>query len=363
MLPAIRHRLGLPSPPSATARPRWFLFPFELYTLGVLAASFVYLRGSGLRFDWVTLEYTLGPMLRRLPASLALGIGLQLTFHLLARRSWRDYLGRVLSLPWLLLWLRIYAACLLWNYIYFWLKVYVPLLNGQLWDHQLWELDATLHLGVSPSVFLVEALKGSWALSWLDRWYGVWITTIYGAVCFFSADPRDDVRRSFTLACVALWTTGAVLYVAVPALGPIYVFTELWAPLRSQLPSADAGQAVLWENYQKLLALRQSGIWTSFNPTRGIAAMPSLHVGGHFLLALWSRRTLGRPFALACGIATLLTFLGSLATGWHYAIDGYVAILLAWLATRLALVLEPVATPPAGGSAPPVAASPAESAV
>ena len=64
---------------------------------------------------------------------------------------------------------------------------------------------------------------------------------------------------------------------------------------------------------------------------------PSLHVGVHWMLMLWMRRY-ARPLFLPAVIATFLTFLGSIATGWHYAIDGYVGIALGqlcyWVAVR-----------------------------
>jgi len=35
-------------------------------------------------------------------------------------------------------------------------------------------------------------------------------------------------------------------------------------------------------------------------------------------------------------------FFGSLATGWHYAVDGYAGALLAWAAVAIADRFEPV---------------------
>ena len=57
-----------------------------------------------------------------------------------------------------------------------------------------------------------------------------------------------------------------------------------------------------------------------------------------------------RRLFLPLALATALTFLGSLATGWHYAVDGYAGMLLAWVAVRIADRVEG-APPPA---APPV---------
>jgi PAP2 superfamily len=328
-------------PPAAEApEPPTLLYPFETYTLLMLAVAVLFLRSQGLPLGWLSVKYLLAPMIRRLPQPLLIGVGLQALYHLLRRRSLKAYLRTVFTWPWLVLWLRIWFACMLWNYVYFWLKVYVPLVNPQLWDAQLWHFDALLHAGVSPSQFLVEATGSSWLVPALDRWYGLWIQTVIWTLSFFTAAPDPALRRSFMLACVAMWTVGAWIYVALPALGPIYAYPEVWQGLSGRMPGAEGGQALLWDNYRKLLRIRQSGLLGPFNPTRGIAAMPSLHVGAHWLFALWSRRA-ARPLLAFFAVATLLTFLASVLTGWHYAVDGYVALLLAWGSFRFAGWAEP----------------------
>ena len=124
--------------------------------------------------------------------------------------------------------------------------------------------------------------------------------------------------------------------VALPALGPIYAYNEIFQDIIPELPKAEAGHRMLWDNYQTVMAGR-TGSLKQFNPTRGIAALPSLHVGAHWLLMLWCRRFV-RPLFAPALIAVLLTFFGSIVTGWHYAIDGYVGVGLAqlsyWTAVR-----------------------------
>ena len=118
-------------------------------------------------------------------------------------------------------------------------------------------------------------------------------------------------------------------YRLLPALGPCYTTPDVWTGIADRIPHARGGQAQLWENYLRMLAGR-TGPLRQFNPTRGIGAMPSVHVAAHALFALWARersRILGRiGFFL-----TALTFVGSVVTGWHYAIDAYAGLLLAIL--------------------------------
>ena len=65
--------------------------------------------------------------------------------------------------------------------------------------------------------------------------------------------------------------------------------------------------------------------------------MPSLHVGAQAFLAIWAARR-SKRLARTLWALTAVTVLGSLVTGWHYAIDGYAGLALAgaiaWLFGR-----------------------------
>jgi hypothetical protein len=223
--------------------------------------------------------------------------------------------------------------------------------NPSLWDEALWRLDRVLHLGFQPSVFWTALLDGTPFVPALSTWYGWWITTMMFGLGFFCAMPDGALRRRFMLSTVLLWLVGAWIYTALPAVGPIYVHPEAWQGLESEMPSARAAQAKLWVNYQAMLGGRTAPL-SRFNPTRGVAALPSLHVGGHWLLMLWARRAAPALF-LPSLAATVLTFVGSVVTGWHYAVDGYAGVLLAqgayWAAWRWEGAAEgrgaPVANP------------------
>ncbi len=323
----------------AALRPQLAVHPFEAYTWVMLAAAVAFLRAQGLRIDWQTVAYLLAPMVRSLPRTLLLGLALYAGYSLLSGQGLVPYLRRALTPGWLALWLRLWLACMLVTYTYFWLKVTIPLINPRLWDQALWRLDVALHGGLSPSVFVLELVQGTVLMPLLDQWYGAWITSVFLALSFYAAFPDDLFRRRFLLSCALMWTLGAWIYLGLPALGPVYVRPELWQEAREAMPLAAAGQEALAANYQKILAGR-SGQLYQFNPTRGIAALPSLHVAAHFLFALWSRRS-ARPLYVPWLLATFLTLIGSVLTGWHYAVDGYLGLLLAYVSYRGARWLEP----------------------
>jgi hypothetical protein len=332
----------VPTPSSRRSR-RWAaalrLHPFELYTYGMMLAVILFLRASGFRMGSQALAWTLPPMLANLPRALAIGLVLHAVGFLVTRSSPRPWLRAVLTLPSALLWLRVWLAVMAMTFTYTWLKVCVPLLRTTLLDAELWKLDRWLHFGFSPSIFAVELLGGTALLPLLDRWYGFWLTSVLGALAYFLLAAEPHRRRRFVLACALLWTLGAGLYLALPALGPCYANPEVFRSIESEIPRSDYVQRLLWANYTTLVAGRD-GTLTRFSPYLGVAALPSLHVGAHWLFAIWSWRHARRLF-LPFALATLLTLLGSVATGWHYALDGYAGMLLAWGAVRLAERWEP----------------------
>jgi hypothetical protein len=315
------------------------LYSFEIVTLVAVVAAVVFLRAEGLRIDGSTIAYTIPPVLKPTGFALLCGIPLQLLYRALTRQPLRAYLRQVFTPRWLLLWARLWLAYIWISYQYLWLKVSIPLVNHHLHDAALWRLDQLFHLGISPSLFATHLFAGSPLLGLLDRWYGWWLITVFYGVAFFSASDDELFRRRFMLSSVLIWSLGPWLYTAVPALGPCYADPQTFAAVRVEMPRAAAAQDMLRENYERVLAGREGGALRQFNPTRGVASFPSLHVGLHFLLALWAWRE-ARPMRVLWVIATGLTFVGSVVSGWHYAIDGYAGAILAWAAYRLALRVE-----------------------
>ena len=296
---------------SLAKRPR----PFEVAVLMVLVTAVVSLRIVGLRLDWQGARYTFVPFLRAAPMILGMGFVLQLLYKALLSwatgKRWqlvRDYLRSLRNPGWWLMWARLFVAYMLVTYVYFWVKVSVPLLNHSLWDAQVATADRLMHLGLSPNIFAVELVAGTPLPRILDVWYGFWIQTVMAAIAFFAASSHSRLRSSFMLSCVLLWSLGAVFYLAFPTLGPCYTTPEDYAAVAAELPRAARGQAVLWENYELMVAGRE-GILRQFNPTRGIGALPSLHVAAHVLFALWSARV-ARPLLLFWCVASTLTLLG-----------------------------------------------------
>jgi hypothetical protein len=332
-------------------RPR----PFETVTVLASVATLLYLRALGLDYGWNTIRYSFPSLLGMLPVLLVQGVVLQAIATRLLGRPTRGYLAALAAPAWWSLWARLWIVSSVQAYTYMWLKVSVPLLRVELYDVELWHLDRWLHFGVSPTVFAIELVAGTPFAGWIDRLYGWWVPSVPLILSYFYAASRADLRRNLVFAGTVLWIGGAWLYLAMPAAGPCYASPDVLEPIREAMPRAMETQAGLWHNYLTMVRSR-GALLESFSPLYGVAAMPSLHVAAYAMFAFWARRHARRwlwPFVAG----TAVIFFGSLATGWHYAVDGYAGVGLAWVAVVVADRLEPVAPEEATAAPPPPADS------
>lgn len=195
------------------------------------------------------------------------------------------------------------------------------------WVHGGWPAYAWIEPILTPSV--LRALDTAYIL-----WFLVMLAALIGCAWSVPSSRRLQALLAFTLAWVLIGTGAAALFGSV---GPCYVghlvngpnpYALRLARLQGAALVAPALQADLWANLQ-------AGEW---RPYSGVSAMPSMHVAVATWVALWlwpSR--LGRCFGL---VFLAVTQVASVALAWHYAIDGYVAIVLTlgvwWMCGHLA---------------------------
>ena len=226
---------------------------------------------------------------------------------------------------------RFLVAMALTSYAYSWLKVAVPLLRPDvLFDPALFRLETALHLGVNPGRFLQGLFPYPVLWHALDHYYGAFILTVLVGLGWFGATLSLRERARFAAGFSFLWILGSWFYVAVPSLGPCYVLKDDYAEVRAAMPMQSATMDLLFAHYGRVRALPRHPEGAEISPYLGIAAMPSLHVGAQAFLMLFARRR-SRPLFLLFALLTGLTFFTAVLSGWHYAVDGYAALLLAWL--------------------------------
>jgi hypothetical protein len=206
-------------------------------------------------------------------------------------------------------------------------KEAIPHLRGGfVWDERLAAADAWIHGGVTPDRYLGWLLDSPALLRAVDFFYLeiFWVGCV--AALLWWGWQRDPRRGQFFAAFALIWLLlGAVCATIFASAGPCYyalvtgrdTYAPLMESLHRQPLAATMIQDLLWRNYQG----EPTGV------VEGISAFPSIHVAMPALFA-WSARGVWRwPAWMFCG----LVLLGSVALGWHYALDGYAAVAGAWL--------------------------------
>jgi len=213
-------------------------------------------------------------------------------------------------------------------------------------DASLAHLDRTLH-GADPWRLLQPWLGHPAITVVLDRLYALWLPLLVPAIAWFCWYPERAERRRFLLAVSLTWIGLAIiLALALPSAGPCYYSSVTgdggpFGDLMAYLGRVNATSGLAALGLQRWLWWAQES--GAAIPYASIAAMPSLHVAFPVLctLAAWQR---SRWFAVAWGVFAILTWLGSIHLGWHYAIDGEVAALAVvgiWAATGRYSTLKP----------------------
>lgn len=224
--------------------------------------------------------------------------------------------------------LRSLAALLVILIPYTNLKCRLLLFHSRLFDAVFARLDNLLHMG------------GGDFVAWVASWHAPTATFAAYLVYFFAwaalalplavalarqamgMEQRDWVRQTLAALGIA-YLAGVLLYLALPSLGPALVHRERYSGL--------AGTGVFTMQGQMLEALRH----IVQNPTApaipffGLAAFPSLHLATSSLGIILAWRT-WRPLLVLLVPWNLAIAASAIYFGWHYVVDFYPALLLAW---------------------------------
>ncbi|MGB3626596.1 MAG: phosphatase PAP2 family protein [Henriciella sp.] len=200
------------------------------------------------------------------------------------------------------------------------------------------DLDAFIH-GVDPWVVAHAIWPESWSglmfAAYSHIWFAYWVATPIFVVLWA---PPQLVKRYLWSMLMVFAVCGSVLALFYSSVGPIF-YREIWGDgrfdaLTGRLAELDgmrgtlAYAGYLLESYQSNEAVFGTGI----------SAIPSMHVAVVTLNALLFGTLSRWAGALAWAFAALILF-GSVYTGWHYAIDGYMSIFAVatiWFAVRRA---------------------------
>jgi len=211
------------------------------------------------------------------------------------------------------------------------IKRMIPVVQPFAWDPILAEVDRWLHGGVAPWEWLQPIVGYPSVTVAISIIYSLpWFVLVL-LMQFWHTFTLDRRRLRFLITYVLCWAVqGNVIATALSSAGPIYygrLFSgpDPFAPLVEYLSSV--AQTHVLPSY-----LAQEYLWNSYQQDflrlgSGISAMPSLHIAMGLLLVL-STWHLHRAVRVATLSFLIVLQIGAVHLGWHYAIDGYVALIL-----------------------------------
>jgi PAP2 superfamily len=209
------------------------------------------------------------------------------------------------------------------------------------YDELFARIDKALFLGTDPWRITHALFSQPWMTHLIDAAYHMWFLpmAIGLMICAYLPRATFKLRTQYIFSYIFVWIgIGSVMAYLLPSAGPCFYndyvgFSDSYGALMHRLQEID-GQ-------NTLAALKNQGhLRESFGqhdllPGAGISAMPSVHNGLAALFALAAMQ-FSRPLGACLWAYTALIWLGSIHLGWHYAIDGIVAIAMTCAFWRVA---------------------------
>ncbi len=214
------------------------------------------------------------------------------------------------------------------------LKTAIPTIHPFAYDELFMEMDVWLHFGTAPWEWLQPLLGHPLITSIISFFYNLWLPLMYLFLWWHVLSAKSPkLRMQYLYSFIFAWSLlGGLAAVLLSSAGPVYYehFVDGVNPYAALLsyhqvaaevfPNwALTAQAYLWENFTS----NTDGIGA------GISAMPSLHVSVAFLMALTAWRT-SRIFGAVMYAYLGMILIGSVHLAWHYAVDGYLSLILTY---------------------------------
>jgi hypothetical protein len=216
-------------------------------------------------------------------------------------------------------------------------KRLIPFVHPFAWDQTFEHWDYVLHFNHLPWQLLQPILGHPAITEFLCDIYGLWFTVL-AAIIIWQANTKEYFyRMQFFLTFLLSWIilgTGMAFYFS--SAGPCYFhfycpdIPDPYIPLMSYLYQA-ASPWVIDIQYSLLTHLETNTLVLG----GGVSAMPSMHLAMATLCFLICSKH-NKWLAILTFIFLILVLIASIHLAWHYAVDGYFAIIftsLIWYCT------------------------------
>ena len=221
------------------------------------------------------------------------------------------------------------------------LKSLIPRMNDYSWDPVFIAWDRAIFFGNDAWQVLQPLIGFPIVTAFIALSYHIWILLLFPGVIYFALyrAPSREVKRRFFVSYAMAWSIiGGLMATLLASVGPAFagplVGIDTFAAQMDYLRAANEEYPIMVLSVQELLLERfyldERGLGS------GITAMPSMHCAIAALYWLAMRhvsKTAGRWFF---GFFVLI-WIGSVHTGYHYAVDGLVsliAITVIWWASK-----------------------------
>jgi len=209
-------------------------------------------------------------------------------------------------------------------------KSAIPYVNPFHFDPLFIRLDIAIHGDHAWKV--VQRFAGFPIITFLIAGcYHLWILFLYAGVPLVAGFvERPDLRRQFLITYTFCWIfIGTLLAMSLSSAGPCFLEyfygDHTFRPLMDYLHHVDGRFPIAaLDVQQELLRWREND---EYGLGRGITAMPSMHVSIASLFAIFGFQ-ISRRIGMALSGFALLIMVGSVHLGYHYAVDGYVSIVV-----------------------------------
>lgn len=215
-------------------------------------------------------------------------------------------------------------------------KQQMPHMNSFSFDELFHNLDLGLFTNIEPWRLLQPVVGHPWMTIAIDKLYHTaWLPVLTIMILWHALGKHSlKTRVQFFVSYIVVWgllgNLGALL---MSSAGPCYFdrvtsMPNPYDPLFEYLQSVDLQSSLASLELQE--RLWSGHINNVFDFGGGISAMPSVHVATTTLLAL-SAWKVNPQIGVILLLYAVITFIGSIHLGWHYAADGLFSIPTTWL--------------------------------